>query len=268
MKLLASKAPRHALPSHPRRAVWTFPSLLRTTLGKVVASGVATVVGITGVAVFSAAAVNAANANAVAQAPSGPNLNELAAQRNAAIAAQSDSIGQVKAEAAWEARQEQITSDADAVLAEAERQEKLSEFLWPTEGVVGKGNGFGMRYHPILHRMRLHDGVDIGAPCNQPIYAAQSGTVVRTTTGYSGGSGNSVKIDHGDYDGHDIQTAYLHMSKYVLAKGDTVEKGQLVGYVGSTGLSTGCHLHLALYVDGVGTDPMKYFIQPDYSTEK
>jgi murein DD-endopeptidase MepM/ murein hydrolase activator NlpD len=148
------------------------------------------------------------------------------------------------------------TKAASAVKAEAARLRDLSTFLWPTEG--GVSSGFGWRIHPILGYRRLHNGADIGGACNNPIYAVQSGTVVRTGVGYSGGSGNNVRIDHGTIDGHNIQTGYLHMTRFVVKVGQRVNKGDLVGYVGSTGLSTACHLHLSLYKDGVGTDPLKY----------
>lgn len=145
---------------------------------------------------------------------------------------------------------------SSAVRAEIKRLRNLSTFLWPTEG--GVSSPFGWRVHPILGYRKFHNGADIGGACNNPIYAAQSGTVVRTGTGYSGGAGNNVRIDHGDIDGRNIQTAYLHMTRFVVRSGQDVKKGELIGFVGSTGLSTACHLHLSLYKDGAGSDPLEY----------
>ncbi|MDR1431295.1 MAG: M23 family metallopeptidase [Propionibacteriaceae bacterium] len=190
-------------------------------------------------------------------------IGDLAKQRQIAMDQDGAEIAaKSSTETALANRQQQLADDNQAILNEADRLEKLTEFLWPTEGPLSPGNGYGMRYHPILHRYRLHDGIDITAKCSQPIYAAQAGTVVRVTSGYGGGSGNSAKIDHGKFNGDQIATAYLHMSKNMLKEGEEVEKGQLVGYVGSTGLSTGCHLHLSLYKNGKGTDPLDYVKQP------
>ena len=145
---------------------------------------------------------------------------------------------------------------ASMVNAEISRLRNLNTFLWPTEG--GVSSGFGYRIHPILRIRKLHNGADIGGACNNTIYAAQSGKVIKTSTGFSGGSGNNVRIDHGTIDGKNIQTAYLHMTRFVVAVGQRVNKGELIGYVGSTGLSTACHLHLSLYKDGAGSDPLEY----------
>ncbi len=85
--------------------------------------------------------------------------------------------------------------------------------------------------HPILHYYRMHDGDDIGGACGQPIWAAQSGVVVKAEMGYNGGSGNNVRIDHGDINGNNVQTGYLHMSKYTVSVGQHVDKGEVIGYV-------------------------------------
>lgn len=204
---------------------------------------------------------SAANADGVIS--KGTSAAEIAEQRQAALVAESEAISQTNAETARAQRELQLASEDEAILSEATRLSKLSEFFWPVDGTVSPGNEWGMRYHPILHRTRLHDGTDISAKCNQPVWAAQSGEVTRTTSGYSGGSGNSVRIDHGKYSGHNIQTAYLHLSSFLVKEGEQVEKGQLIGYVGSTGLSTGCHLHLSLYEDGKGIDPMTYVHEPE-----
>lgn len=118
------------------------------------------------------------------------------------------------------------------------------------------GSPFGRRFHPILHYWRNHNGTDFGAACATPLYAAQSGTVV--TAGRQGGFGNYVVIDHGNIGGASIMTGYAHQSRIAVKVGQQVNMGQLIGYVGTTGLSTGCHLHLQVYKNGKPVDPLTY----------
>jgi murein DD-endopeptidase MepM/ murein hydrolase activator NlpD len=114
-------------------------------------------------------------------------------------------------------------------------------------------SGYGMRYHPILHYWRLHSGVDFRAACGTPVHAAAAGTIVRT--GVAGGYGNQVVVDHGMIRGADIATSYNHLSRFLVRSG-TVRRGQTIAYSGTTGLSTGCHLHFEVYVNGNHVDPM------------
>ncbi len=184
------------------------------------------------------------------------DIPSLAAQRSAALAEASDLLQDANRTALLSAHHKRASANASRVKGELERLRNLSTFLWPTEGEVG--SPFGWRIHPILRYRRFHNGADIGGACNNPIYAAQAGIVVKTGVGYSGGSGNNVRIDHGSIEGRNIQTAYLHMTRFIVNVGQRVDKGQLIGYVGSTGLSTACHLHLSLYKEGVGSDPLEY----------
>nr|WP_269779385.1 M23 family metallopeptidase [Propioniciclava soli] len=115
-----------------------------------------------------------------------------------------------------------------------------------------------MRLHPILHYTRLHGGADIGGAVGAPIYAVLDGVVTKAASGYNSGSGNNVRIDHGTVDGEALETAYLHMDSFIVAEGETVKRGQLIGYVGNTGLSTAPHLHFSVYVNGVNSDPAPY----------
>lgn len=108
---------------------------------------------------------------------------------------------------------------------------------------------FGMRRHPLLGYSRLHAGIDFGAPYGSPIYAVGDGTVM--FSGWHGGHGNYVKLDHGG----GFATGYGHMSRIAVSPGMRVRAGQVIGYVGSTGLSTGPHLHYELYRGGVPVDP-------------
>ncbi|WP_309621558.1 M23 family metallopeptidase [Novosphingobium sp.] len=111
-------------------------------------------------------------------------------------------------------------------------------------------SGFGMRRHPVLGYSRLHAGIDFGAAYGSPIYAVSDGRV--SFSGWHGGHGNYVRLEHGGGFG----TGYGHMSRIAVASGTPVRAGQVIGYVGSTGLSTGPHLHYELYRNGTPVNPM------------
>ncbi|MFT3978009.1 MAG: peptidoglycan DD-metalloendopeptidase family protein, partial [Sphingomonas bacterium] len=108
---------------------------------------------------------------------------------------------------------------------------------------------YGKRFHPVLGFMRMHKGMDIGAPYGSPIHAAVDGVVVQA--GRAGGYGNFVKLKHNG----GIATGYGHMSRIAVRAGQRVQRGQLIGYVGSTGLSTGPHLHWEVWKNGASINP-------------
>ena len=110
-------------------------------------------------------------------------------------------------------------------------------------------SGFGMRFHPVLGYSRMHQGVDYGAPYGSPIHAISDGIV--TFSGWHGGHGNFVKLNHA----YGMGSGYGHMSRIAVAVGTRVSQGQIIGYVGSTGLSTGPHLHFETYRNGAIVDP-------------
>lgn len=114
---------------------------------------------------------------------------------------------------------------------------------------------FGMRLHPILGYYRMHNGVDMACPEWTPIYAARGGQVTVAT--YSSSAGNYVQINHGD----GYRSVYMHMVEYVVNEGDFVSQGQLIGYVGNTGLSKGAHLHFGISYNGEYVNPMKCLVQ-------
>ena len=109
----------------------------------------------------------------------------------------------------------------------------------------------GPRIHPVTGEYKNHGGTDIAASYGTAIWAADSGTVVRSSDGWNGGWGNYVMIDHGN----GMQTLYAHMSSRAVSVGQTVSRGQVIGYVGSTGMSTGAHPHFEIWVNGSRIDP-------------
>lgn len=125
-------------------------------------------------------------------------------------------------------------------------------FVTPVDGVLS--SGFGPRMHPILKRVRVHQGIDWAAPPGTPIMSAFEGTV--EFAGSNGAFGNFVRIKHPN----GLATGYAHMSAFAqgLKVGQSVKAGELIGYVGTTGLSTGPHLHFELYVDGSPVDPLTF----------
>jgi len=120
----------------------------------------------------------------------------------------------------------------------------------PVPGAIS--SGFGMRYHPIYHTQRMHTGVDMHASYGEPIHACRSGTVV--AAGWQGGYGNAVVIDHGG----GMATLYAHQSRIAVSVGQYVDAGEVIGYVGSTGASTGPHLHFEVRLGGNPVDPAPY----------
>jgi murein DD-endopeptidase MepM/ murein hydrolase activator NlpD len=124
---------------------------------------------------------------------------------------------------------------------------QTSGLIMPVAGHLT--SSFGMRYHPILGYARMHSGIDFGAAYGSPIVAVADGLV--TYAGVHGGHGNYVRLEHGG----GVGTAYGHMSRIAVAPGTRVRAGQVIGYVGSTGLSTGPHLHYEVFRDGRPVDP-------------
>ena len=119
---------------------------------------------------------------------------------------------------------------------------------WPVDAPIT--SRFGLRVHPILRFARMHRGMDFGARWGTPIRAAADGQV--TKAGWAGGYGRQVRIAHGA----GMATSYSHMSSMAVAPGSPVRRGQLIGFVGSSGLSTGPHLHYEVYRGGVAVDPL------------
>lgn len=115
-------------------------------------------------------------------------------------------------------------------------------------------SSFGMRQHPVLGGRRKHSGIDLAAPTGTPVYATADGVVSRAD--WFSSYGLYISIEHGA----SLQTRFAHLSRVAVASGDTVRKGDLIGYVGSTGRSTGPHLHYEVRVDGVAVNPIPYMM--------
>lgn len=113
-------------------------------------------------------------------------------------------------------------------------------------------SGFGLRGHPILGGVRLHAGLDFAAPTGSPVFATMDGNV--SVAGWAGGYGLSVRLENGGA----LETRYGHLSRITVAPGSFVRRGELIGLVGSTGLSTGPHLHYEVRVNGRAVDPRAY----------
>ncbi len=128
-------------------------------------------------------------------------------------------------------------------------------FARPVPGSVT--SRFGLRLHPVLHVWKLHDGTDLGAPCGTPIRAPADGRVLRV--GPAGAYGQRLLLAHGRVAGRAVRSGYNHATGYVVRPGQRVVRGQLLGRVGSTGSSTGCHLHLQVWLDGQVADPARWF---------
>ena len=114
---------------------------------------------------------------------------------------------------------------------------------------------FGMRFHPILQYWRLHAGIDFAVGCGTPVRAPDNGRVV--SAGWAGGYGNRIVVDHGLVGDVGLATSYNHLERIVVS-GGSVNRGDLIGYVGTTGSSTGCHLHFETYEDGTPVNPRRW----------
>ncbi|MBO9511798.1 M23 family metallopeptidase [Erythrobacter sp. A6_0] len=162
------------------------------------------------------------------------------------------------------------TSDGDRqfeqLFASWERMDKVSAGVATTSVSVPSAmpltdarlsSGYGMRNHPVLGGRRGHKGVDLAAPTGTPVYATADGFVSKAD--WFSSYGKYISIEHGA----SLQTRFAHLSDMVVSAGDKVKKGDLIGYVGSTGRSTGPHLHYEVRVDGVAVDPSPYMVPSD-----
>jgi len=147
----------------------------------------------------------------------------------------------------------------DDVVDLAERKEMLFAAIPAIQPVANKqlialASGFGLRIHPIYKVKKMHTGIDFAAAIGTPIYATADGTIDNLHVSFSG-YGKMLEIDHG----FGYRTRYAHMHGFAVRKGQKVKRGDLIGYVGDTGLSTAPHLHYEVFVNGVHANPVHYF---------
>ncbi|HBT47850.1 MAG TPA: peptidase M23 [Peptococcaceae bacterium] len=155
-----------------------------------------------------------------------------------------------------EALSRQIAAKIRAIQEQNRRQlgpRGTSDLLWPLPGYTSISSPFGWRIHPLLKTQRFHSGIDIPAPTGTEVLAVEDGLVI--STGYLGAYGNHIIIDHGG----GFSTMYAHLSAILVAEGQEVKRGQVIGRVGSTGWSTGPHLHFETHLRGEPTNPLQYY---------
>ncbi|WP_340588332.1 M23 family metallopeptidase [Erythrobacter alti] len=155
--------------------------------------------------------------------------------------------------ASWETLENGGSVTATGAVRAAPRIAVSVPSRMPVDG-VRLTSGFGMRDHPILRRRARHNGVDLAAPRGTPVYATADGIVEMAQ--YYSSYGNYVQIGHGS----DIETRYAHLSSYTVSAGEQVRIGDLIGYVGSTGRSTGPHLHYEVRVANDPVNPIPYMV--------
>ncbi len=159
-------------------------------------------------------------------------------------------IQQFEGELAALSREEASIRAQIAAASSTQTVASSSGFVRPVPGAIS--SGFGMRIHPISGDRRMHNGVDMNGALGDPIRSARAGRVI--FAGVKGGYGNAVMIDHGG----GMVTLYAHQSTMAVSNGEKVQAGQVIGYVGSTGQSTGPHLHFEVRINGGPVNPAKY----------
>lgn len=165
-------------------------------------------------------------------------------------------LSRVQAGLAWlqneAGTEERSLQDLTSVIESKQAKWDATPSIWPVKGWIT--SGFGKRVSPFTGQMALHEGVDIGAPSNTPVQAPAAGRVV--VTGFDPRMGNLVAIDHG----YGMETQYGHLAKVLVKSGQKIRRGDVIGLVGSTGLSTGPHLHYHIKSNSHPVDPQRYIL--------
>lgn len=185
-------------------------------------------------------------------------VQAMVAQRAAMVAAAEKAMAKDRAVlASVRAEEARITELLrQRALAAAKSGGSANGFLsYPVKGRIT--SPYGYRIHPIYGYYGLHNGTDFGADCGAPLYATADGTVL--SAGYSDVYGNYLILDHGGRAGVNLASRYNHATHYTVGTGSRVRRGEVIGYVGSTGWSTGCHLHFSVLANGAYVDPMNWF---------
>lgn len=218
-----------------------------------------------GMAAFAGREPGAPVGNGVRAVVNQQITEKVAEDRAAALAGELADVADTQLAAAAQSRGASIAASLTSVAAQAVALKKQGAvpgqvstvWLRPVDGPVS--SPFGWRSHPIGGYANMHTGVDLSNSCGTPIKAAQAGKVV--SVGWLGSAGNALRISHGTIDGKQVDSGYYHAESYVVTVGQTVTRGQVVGYVGTTGNSTGCHLHFLVYVNNQVVDPMNGWIK-------
>jgi murein DD-endopeptidase MepM/ murein hydrolase activator NlpD len=189
-------------------------------------------------------------------------LEQQVEEASRLIKAVDQNIAEAKALYEQESKAAQdIQSDINKKVAELKRQQEQSgkavvgtgKLVWPTPSCYIVTSQFGRRFHPIYKEYRMHYGIDIGAKYGAAIVASDDGTVITST--YSSSYGHYIVISHGN----GMTTLYAHLSSRLVKAGDKVTQGKTIGKCGSTGASTGPHLHYEVSVNGSRVNPLQYF---------
>lgn len=191
-----------------------------------------------------------------------PGQKDSAQQNHGAVSAAGDALQEdleisVKERLDWLAKeaanQERILHQLSMAAEQRSSRWAATPSIWPVKGWVT--SGFGPRISPFTEKPAWHDGLDIGAAPNAPVQAPAQGRV--TATGFDPKLGNTVRLDHG----YGVETLYGHLAKALVKEGQRVNRGDVLGLVGSTGLATGPHLHYMVKVNGQALDPHKYILE-------
>jgi murein DD-endopeptidase MepM/ murein hydrolase activator NlpD len=189
-------------------------------------------------------------------------VNALVAQRTRALSDAQKLKAALEAEFAEEKAESDRLARIIAARAAAARRALKGGRLPVGDGILSFPvigpitSPFGMRYHPILHRWKLHTGTDFGVPTGTAVHAALDGVVLQAY--YNRAYGYRVIVDHGLVNGVYLVTTYNHMSRWIVHKGQHLKRGQVLGYSGATGWATGPHLHFEVLVDGKFVNPMSW----------
>jgi murein DD-endopeptidase MepM/ murein hydrolase activator NlpD len=181
----------------------------------------------------------------------------------AEAAAQAEALAAQETDSAQAAARAAAIAEAQARVAASAQESAASVTLLGALGLPVAGpitSPYGMRVHPITGVRKMHEGTDYGSACGTPIRAAAAGTVVQATA--LSGYGNQVVLDHGIFRGAALATSYSHQSRMAVSAGQQVSRGQVIGYIGSTGYSTGCHLHFMVY--NATTTPSRTSTRPGW----
>ena len=177
---------------------------------------------------------------------------EAAAARKRKAEEEAKAKAKAAAAAAAASSKSSASQSTDTTDTSASSSVSASGFVWPCPSSTRVTSEYGYRIHPLTGTKKMHNGIDIGASTGTPIVAAASGTVAAAS--YNSSMGNYVMIDHGD----SLYTVYMHCSAFNVSAGDTVSAGSTIAFVGSTGNSTGPHLHFSVRLNGSYVNPWNY----------